>query len=1194
MPASEQGGPVRFFGVDPFEPAHQHHPTGTAGAESKGSLAISPVSAFIQFPAFGDNHAMLSPQTYSRSDIERWLGAAEVRKGQHYVDAVRALDVQAQSISAWVQGTAPHPYRVDIHFAPDRVGASYISAHCSCPLGGDCKHAAAVLLAGIEARAHAPRVNPALVAWFEALRQMQCTRAGKPKRAIQLPVLFYVLEWNIQSGACQVSLLKAKPGPDGRPGPAASQWNGIERALVQPPQFVSEEDVAILRLLWAQRGRDYYSDTLPLIGRHGDEILRRMLATGRALFDSDQHVPLKLGEARGASIVWQPDSMGRLRPQVHASPPAAAILALEPMWYLDPATRVAGPIELPFAQALARRLLSIPPITPREAPLVAAALRDLAPELPRPVDALETGLPVIDAPATPVLRLGTLEVYGMGQWRGYRYNYSHCPFDYAVPRLRYGEIELAFGDAGEFIARDDGQLVRVLRDAQAEAQFIKSLPSVGLQKVPAHLLYTDGSPLPAPLYGLNSETDWPGFVSQIVPQLRASGWRIEVPPQFRHSWLEVTSWQADIREDEQGWFELDMGIEVEGKRVPLAPLLAALFHRDARWLDGSKLAAISDEERITLVMPEGARIRVAAERLKPLARTLIDLFDAGSGPLRLSRLDAPRLAELAGCERWQFHGMEAVQALAERLRARQGVQPVKSPRGLALPLRAYQLEGLAWLQYLRECALSGLLADDMGLGKTAQTLAHLLLEKEVGRLDRPALIVLPTSLVSNWKREAARFAPSLSVLTLHGPARAGQFETIPTHDLVLTTYPLLWRDGEALAAYEYHLLILDEAQMVKNVASRGAGIVRKLRARHRLCLTGTPLENHLGELWAQFDFLLPGFLGDIKHFQQRWRTPIEKNGDTLRRELLARRIRPFILRRRKQDVAKELPAKSTIVRAVEIEGGQRDLYETVRSAMDEKVRAEIATKGFRRSQIIILDALLKLRQVCCDPRLVKTDGAMRVRERAKLALLMDMLPELVAEGRRVLLFSQFTSMLALIEEELLRHALDYVILTGDTRDRDTPIRRFQSGEVPLFLVSLKAGGVGLNLTAADTVIHYDPWWNPAVENQATDRAHRIGQTKRVFVYKLIVAGSIEEKILALQEKKAALAAGILSEDQLGEVKFSEADLAALLAPLPPLDTEDKNGTNPDQLKSRRLAGRTPSVPQEKGVSAYSSERSDRS
>lgn len=254
---------------------------------------------------------MASAQTYQRSDVERWLGAAEVRKGQHYVGVVRSLDVQAQSLSAWVQGTAPSPYRVNIRFSSDLTGASLISAHCSCPVGGDCKHTAAVLLAGIDSREHATSVNPELLTWFEALRQLQCAQTGRPKRQIPPAVLFYVLD-----GAGQISLLKAKPGPDGRPSQAGTDWNGVERALVRPPQFVAEDDIAILRLLWAQRSRDYYSDALPLIGRHGDEILRRMLATGRTLYDRRQRVLLTLGEARRASIAWQHDAWGRLHPQV--------------------------------------------------------------------------------------------------------------------------------------------------------------------------------------------------------------------------------------------------------------------------------------------------------------------------------------------------------------------------------------------------------------------------------------------------------------------------------------------------------------------------------------------------------------------------------------------------------------------------------------------------------------------------------------------------------------------------------------------------------------------------------------------------------------------------------------------------------------------------------------------------------------
>jgi SNF2 family DNA or RNA helicase len=410
--------------------------------------------------------------------------------------------------------------------------------------------------------------------------------------------------------------------------------------------------------------------------------------------------------------------------------------------------------------------------------------------------------------------------------------------------------------------------------------------------------------------------------------------------------------------------------------------------------------------------------------------------------------------------------------------------------------------------------------------------------------------VLPTSLVHNWCEEARRFAPGLRVLSLHGSQRKDRFDEIAEHDLVLTTYALLWRDHEALARHHYHLLILDEAQFVKNASTKSATAIRELQARHRLCLTGTPLENHLGELWSLFDFLLPGFLGTQKDFAKRWRTPIEKGGDTVRRDLLARRIRPFMLRRRKDEVAKELPAKTMIVRSVELDGAQRDLYETVRAAMQDKVREAISQQGLGRSHIVVLDALLKLRQVCCDPRLVKLAKASTIKGSAKLELLLSMLPDLIEEGRRVLLFSQFTGMLSLIAAAVEKAGIAYVTLTGDTTDRATPVRRFQAGEVPLFLISLKAGGVGLNLTAADTVIHYDPWWNPAAENQATDRAHRLGQDKPVFVYKLIVAGSIEEKIVLLQDKKAALADGILSEDATVAVKFSADDLDALFAPMP--------------------------------------------
>lgn len=1089
---------------------------------------------------------------YAEKDVAAWLGDWVVTKGRGYLDAVEDLRIEAETITAAVKGTRPRPYRVDIRFQPAQSGDLRPRFYCSCPVGGHCKHAAAVLLKALEEREHPDQVRPEVLNWVQELRRLADTpKEVKRVKAAPSFRLFYVLDGPDARGDYRVNCYKARTDALGRPTGALQHWIGFERALTTPPQFVDEEDLFILRLLWNHHPRERHGDALAIDGRQGDEVLRRMLATSRWLMDRETRLPWRLGAERNATLAWRPDARGRLHARLSSRPESARAIPLDPPWYLDPLAGETGVLRTQVPPHLLRQLLTGPALSPSEAQVVAAILAEVAPDLPAP--ALDSdAFRLVEAPLTPILQVFTAHIYGLSGYRDYSDEWNRRLFDYAVPVFRYGEHRFGLDEKREFATLASGETVRVRRDAVAEARLIECLAELGFTQIPAHVIYA-ARPLPRPSFGLASEADWEDFKSTLLPRLREAGWEVELPADFRHEYVDVEDWQAEIGESAPGWFDLSMGIVVEGRRLALAPLLAGLFNREPRWLDPRTLEAIPEQATVALDGPDGRRIRVKAERLKPLARTLLDLFDGGvqqDGRIRVARLDAPRLAELADSGRWRLRGMDAVRRLADRLLRTGGVKPAPTPPGFALELRPYQQEGLAWLQYLREQDLSGILADDMGLGKTAQTLAHLLAEKEAGRLDRPALVVLPTSLIFNWKHEAARFAPGLRVLSLHGKDRHAQFEHIAEHDVALTTYPLLWRDHEALEKQDYHLLILDEAQTVKNAGSLAAQVVRRLKARHRLCLTGTPLENHLGELWAQFDFLLPGFLGDAKSFARTWRTPIEKHGDNARRALLARRLRPFILRRRKEEVARELPPKTTILRTVELEGGQRDLYETVRSAMDARVREAIADLGFNRSRIVILDALLKLRQVCCDPRLLKSESARNVRERAKLDLLMAMLPELVEEGRRVLLFSQFTSMLDLIRAELDQAGLGYVELTGATQDRETPIRRFQDGEAPIFMVSLKAGGVGLNLTAADTVIHYDPWWNPAVENQATDRAHRLGQTKPVFVYKLIVAGSIEEKILALQEKKAELAAGILSEDAQGMDKFGEADLAALLAPLP--------------------------------------------
>jgi SNF2 family DNA or RNA helicase len=530
---------------------------------------------------------------------------------------------------------------------------------------------------------------------------------------------------------------------------------------------------------------------------------------------------------------------------------------------------------------------------------------------------------------------------------------------------------------------------------------------------------------------------------------------------------------------------------------------------------------------------------------------LLDLVnhDFSGETLRLSRLDAMRTTAALG-EGAVWEGAQALRDMVQQLSGRVEMPDVPVPASLKATLRPYQQQGLNWLQFLRTHGLAGILADDMGLGKTLQTLAHIQVEKDAGRLTRPALIIAPVSLMGNWRNEAARFCPELRTLVIHGKDRHEVVSDMASHDIVIAPYSLLQRDKDRWLEAAWHLVVLDEAQNIKNASTHAAQIVGQLNTRHRLCLSGTPMENHLGEIWSLFYFLMPGFLGSQKRFQELFRTPIEKLGDSERMFQLRARITPFMLRQTKALVASELPPKVDTVVRVELEGKQADLYETIRLGMEKTVRDALESKGLAKSQITILDALLKLRQVCCDPHLLKIPAAQKIKTSAKLEQLMVMLPEMVAEGRRILLFSQFTTMLTLIEVELKKHNLPWVKLTGQSQNREALIQQFTDRTVPIFLISLKAGGVGLNLPQADTVIHYDPWWNPAVENQATDRAHRIGQTETVFVYKLVAQGTIEERILALQDRKAALADSMYS-GSIGRKQplFTESDLAELLRPL---------------------------------------------
>jgi superfamily II DNA or RNA helicase len=641
---------------------------------------------------------------------------------------------------------------------------------------------------------------------------------------------------------------------------------------------------------------------------------------------------------------------------------------------------------------------------------------------------------------------------------------------------------------------------------------------------------------------------WSQFLKDQVPKLQESGWRVEVPEDIGFQIHEAgeDAWFTDLAGDQGGreWFSLDLGVEIEGRRISMVPLLVDCIDQG---LNAAVLEKNLDQRfLLSLGGDHGDVLSVPASRLIVLLRFFDELLATRpvrkDGKLQLDKLRAAQLATLDGLP---IRAPAELTALSQQLGSFREIGLIEPPVGLKANLRDYQREGASWMQFLREFGLHGILADDMGLGKTLQTLTHILIEKESGRMKHPCLIVAPTSVLRNWINESIKFTPSLSLLLMHGQSRKSDFKHLKQYDLVVTSFPLLVKDAEVMQAQEWHIVALDEAQNIKNPKSLAAQTCSGLKAKHRLCLTGTPMENHLGELWSLFNFLMPGLLSDADTFRQHYRNPIEREADTERQKQLSTRIQPLLLRRTKDAVAKELPPKTEILHTIELGKDQTDLYETIRAAMDKRVREAIEVNGLDRSQIVVLDALLKLRQVCCNPQLLKEKSGSDVSDSAKTAYLMDeLLPELIEEGRRILIFSQFTEMLAILEARLKKDGTRYVKLTGSTKDRETPIQEFQAGKVPVFLISLKAGGAGINLTTADTVIHYDPWWNPAAEAQASDRAHRIGQKNPVFVHKLICENTIEERIVKMQQKKAALVEGLLA-GRADKLQLTQADIQAL-------------------------------------------------
>jgi len=708
------------------------------------------------------------------------------------------------------------------------------------------------------------------------------------------------------------------------------------------------------------------------------------------------------------------------------------------------------------------------------------------------------------------------------EWHGDSQLFADVSFMYAAPKIDIFDTETAEFEDAEVETFEasctevksawyDPENDRMLfRDRHVEETLIELLYAQGFQKNVSTTYRSGDLKLARRRF------------ADVVQQLVGAGWLVESEGNpIRSAGNFSLSVKTDI-----DWFELDGKVDFEGVSVSLPRLLAAVQA-------GQRLIQLGDGSAGML-----------PEKWLTTFNSLATLAETKDDTLRFAPSQA-LLLDVLLAEQDQVTLDKGFVRVRNKLRSFDGVKGRNEPRGFRGELREYQRVGLGWMQFLRDFQFGGCLADDMGLGKTIQVLAMLQTRRLGRKSDRRAsLVVVPKSLVFNWIDEAEKFTPNLRVVNYTGLGRKEYLDQLADVDLVVTTYGTLRRDITELKDVEFDYAILDESQAIKNHNSQAAKACRLLRSRYRLAMTGTPIENHLGELWSLFEFLNPGMLGRTTSFNALAKSASNEDSGTL--EALATAIRPFVLRRTKQQVLTELPEKTEQTLFCELAPTQRKYYNEMRDFYRLQLAGKVEENGLAKSKIHVLEALLRLRQAACHPGLI--DKKKRAHKSAKVDALLEQVEEVVGEGHKTLVFSQFTSLLSIVREQLDRKKIVYEYLDGKTRNRNEKVKRFQEDpDCGVFLISLKAGGSGLNLTAADYVFILDPWWNPAVEAQAIDRTHRIGQTRRVFAYRLIAQDTVEEKILELQKSKRKLADALNSADDSVIRNLTTEDLQLLLS-----------------------------------------------
>ncbi len=1097
--------------------------------------------------------------------LRKLLGARAYLRGVDYVrrGAVTEISVEQASATGRVRGSADAPYAVTIGLAPDGI-----SSQCDCPLfskiEGHCKHVAALLIAVRErARGGRPRPprddgghrpehgNPNQVTAADIGRNIPGGGQGGVRRGrrghgtVSHLAALAQAATRVPSGTGLDAWL-----PDGIP---ATGFPDLEfrvtvrsstlnvtvidpsvRAPVSPGEALAIQALAptgdreALRIL-ARHERGDPRRGFELRGEDAADLIGKLKGRRVLLEPSlmqlrwgDEPVrprfELELARRESGDLVVAKASFERKSDGRRFSLQHGAWFDGAPGWQIDTMEGIARPIDIRVTPAWLQRLWRTPQIQYplAELPfLLSEAIPKIALEIGAELPSLSEVAEEIDiAPAFKLRAFGEL----------------------IEARV---QISAAYGDV-ELEVRADGMSPPIV-----------VLPPAGPGKkarcVRANVLAQQQAVEIVREHGFVPDEDGKGLVCRGDDAIHFWTEGLGSLPEDWEYFVPDDLVDVQVRQEDVGArARVSTGMDWLGLKITFAAGGIAV--------PPDELARCLSEGRKYVRLEDGSFAKFDAGKVREvLARQAEILATAKGGKIPLSQ--AGRVNELLGHVANAQVNNDAKE-LFNKLQGVEGIEHVKKPRNLKATLRPYQESGLAWLAFLHDLGTGGVLADDMGLGKTLQTIALLLHLKNDRKKKEEAgekvgrhltLIVAPTSVVPNWIREIEKFAPSLKAVMWHGADRHEMAKELEDYDIVITSYALMRRDEEQLGKLKLMYAILDEAQQIKNPMSATARSAKKLDAHRRLALTGTPIENRLSEIWSIFDFVSPGLLGDLAKFEQRYATPIDR-GDSKAAARLRAAIHPFVLRRTKEEVAKDLPEKLEIEQVIEMAPEQAKLYGQVMQEVRASVLGEIDKVGMAKAQIQILAALTRLRQVACDPRLLGLPRAFTDDDSAKVQALRELIQEAYSGGHRALIFSQFTSMLALIKKAFDEDGIKYEYLDGSTKDRQERVERFNNDPtVTAFLISLKAGGMGLNLTGADTVVHFDPWWNPAVEDQATDRAHRIGQTRVVTVYKLVAKGSIEEKILQLAGKKRALVDAVLTEDAGGAKKLTRQDIDDLFS-----------------------------------------------